>query len=151
MARLRTSFVEAVKYANEIIENEKITIEDAAHKAALRFNENESEILTKIQTVIAREARKTGKVGRPPKTRELVSDKEESEIKKNNINGYIYDGPVYVNVSGNESTLNIKIESNEQTKEDAINDIQKSLFDTGLVTFIPSDMWDENLHEIKTI
>lgn len=67
MARLRVSFSNAIKMVFELTKDGKESLESAVHKAALEFNENEPELLQKVKSIIDRESRKTGKVGRPPK------------------------------------------------------------------------------------
>ena len=163
MARPRTSFTEAVKYAQEeITKNEGKTIEEIIQMAALKFNENEAELTNKIRKMVNKvnNPRKPGrpkkntnetntnqtttkrKPGRPKKVLEAASISDDSLNEQEKSKTYIYDGPINITLNGKDSQLMVKIETNEINKEKAKDIVSKKLYDMGITYYISVEMWD---------
>lgn len=149
MARIRTSLTSAEKFTKELMETENMNLDDAAHKAALTFNENEQEIKDRIKFIEEREQRKTGKVGRPPKriletvSEENNEDNEDNQIVKNKSN-FVYSGPVLIKNQGMDIELNLRIETGTNNYEDALMYILKYFYDKQLIAYITPESLKKN-------
>jgi hypothetical protein len=174
MARLRTSLVNAINATREQMAKNNVSVEEAAHNSALTFNENEQEILNKVKSYIEKEARKTGKVGRPRKntsdsvesqntgngkakkniSKKAQSTKKNTKIvadnennKKDNIKmaPYVYSGEVSIKNMGVESKINVTINTNEVDFEKAKEYVLNTFYNNNMVVFISSRDFTKNL------
>ena len=103
MGRLRTSFISAMNYTNELITNgEEQT--SAIHKAALRFNEDETQLKNKIEKNTKKkdedskkENKETAKeVNKTKSTRWRKPKTENKETTQSQTTWISYVGPIYI-------------------------------------------------------
>lgn len=133
MARLRTSLVSAIKSATKEFEKGNVSMETAAHKAALQYNEKENEILNKLLINQQKQERK-GKVGRPRKL-QVVSDKD-TVTEKIELKNYSYIGPVLIKNNNQEFILDINFNTNTNVLEKAKDEILQYFFKNNMLCFI---------------
>lgn len=137
MARLRTSLVSAIESATNEYEKGNISMETAAHKAALKYNEKENEILNKLVLNQQKKERK-GKVGRPPKKLQ-VADIDENVTEKIELKNFSYVGPVLFKKDDKEFSLNINYSTKTNNLSKAREEVLKFFFENNVLCYISEE------------
>ena len=137
MARLRTSLVSAIESATNEYEKGNISMETAAHKAALKYNEKENEILNKLVLNQQKKERK-GKVGRPPKNLQ-VADIDENITEKIELKNFSYVGPVLFKKDDKEFSLNINYSTKTNNFSKAKEEVLKFFFENNVLCYISEE------------
>ena len=137
MARLRTSLVSAIESATNEYEKGNISMETAAHKAALKYNEKENEILNKLVLNQQKKERK-GKVGRPPKNLQ-VADIDENITEKIKLKNFSYVGPVLFKKDNKEFSLNINYSTKTNNFSKAKEEVLKFFFENNVLCYISEE------------
>lgn len=137
MARLRTSLVSAIESATNEYEKGNISMETAAHKAALKYNEKENEILNKLVLNQQKKERK-GKVGRPPKNLQ-VADIDENITEKIELKNFSYVGPVLFKKDNKEFSLNINYSTKTNNFSKAKEEVLKFFFENNVLCYISEE------------
>lgn len=137
MARLRTSLVSAIESATNEYEKGNISMEAAAHKAALKYNEKENEILNKLVLNQQKKERK-GKVGRPPKKLQ-VADIDENVTEKIELKNFSYVGPVLFKKDDKEFSLNINYSTKTNNFSKAREEVLKFFFENNVLCYISEE------------
>lgn len=143
MARLRTSLVSAIESATNEYEKGNISMEAAAHKAALKYNEKENEILNKLVLNQQKKERK-GKVGRPPKNLQVAAI-DENITEKIELKNFSYVGPVLFKKDNKEFSLNINYSTKTNNFSKAKEEVLKFFFENNVLCYISEEDFKNHL------